>query len=122
MVDRRVTNPTPSGELRNQYAKAGSEFERRAVCLRAIDEGVLRTYQPVATIDELFGTGAAAHLPTKKEYSASGMVKFAIPDSNGLRESTGVRKAKGWYLRFTYFDDGTIEDYYLSNGPEPRPL
>jgi hypothetical protein len=44
------------GRLANAYRGVRSEFERRAVCLDAIDAGVIAPGHSVAVVDALFGT------------------------------------------------------------------
>src|SRR5438067_9910043 len=54
-------------ELKRLYEDAKSQYERRVVCLRAIDEGVIYRDAPVSIIDEVFGTRFATDLPSREE-------------------------------------------------------
>jgi hypothetical protein len=42
--------------LAKAYRAARTEFERRAVCLDAIDAGVIARGRPVVVVDAVFGT------------------------------------------------------------------
>src|SRR5437764_7219520 len=46
-----------------QYKQAKSEAQRRTLCIKAIDEGIVSRGVPIATIDRLFGTAFARDLP-----------------------------------------------------------
>ena len=109
--DREVSISTE--ELRRLYFTARSETERRDVCLRAIDEGVIQTFGPVkvGTVDALFGTQFSSNLPPDAE-SRQGIIDFA--DS----PSPASKGAYGWYLAVGYFSDGSISNYYVSKVKE----
>ncbi|MGA9994774.1 MAG: hypothetical protein WBP93_05125 [Pyrinomonadaceae bacterium] len=110
--------PVSITELKRLYEAAKSEKERRDVCLRAIDEGVIQTYGPVpiSTIDEIFGTHFASDVPTRKESRRLVVVDLvpstASPQSGGKAEAVGHT---GWFLAVVYNYDGNIENYYLTN-------
>ena len=104
-------------ELRRLYEAAQSPNERRAVCLRAIDEGVIQQDRPVSTIDAIFGSHFAADLPTGKERIRREWILFAPQYSPppGESEVTEAHAYVGWHMDFDYDSDGTIQNYYLSN-------
>lgn len=98
--------PISVAELKRLYDGAKSESERRDVALKAIDEGVIRSFKPVhiSTIDQIFGTHLASQLPTKKEQNRTGIVSFASP-----------AQTTGWFLAVEYSYDGELLNYYLTN-------
>jgi len=90
-------------ELKRLYDLAQSEAQRRDVALRAIDEGVIRTFPHVhiSTLDDIFGTHLASTVRSGKPGTA--VVNFTpMPES-------------GWFMAVNYERDGTITDYYLTN-------
>ena len=103
-------SPTPVSELRRQYQAAKSEQQRRDVCLRAIDEGVIQTFSPtnVSTLDSIFGTRLAFELPKKKQDSRTARIDFAPTESGSVTQPV-------WHLVVEYYRDGSIADYYLTN-------
>src|SRR5437764_1104720 len=68
-------------ELKRLYEATKSQYERRAVCLRAIDEGAIYRDASVSTIDEIFGTHFATDLPSREEATRIVVVNFvpAVP-------------------------------------------
>src|SRR5579864_5793305 len=56
--------------LAKAYRAARTEFERRAVCLEAIDAGVIGRGRRVAVVDAIFGTNYAKDLPSGSELEA----------------------------------------------------
>ena len=96
--------PISVAELKRLYDNAESESERRDVALKAIDDGVIRIFQPVhvSTIDQIFGTQLASQLPTKKEQTRTGTVSF-------------FAQATGWFMAVDYSPEGHIQNYYLTN-------
>lgn len=98
--------PISVAELKRLYASAKTESERRDVALKAIDDGVIRIFQPVhvSTVDQIFGTQLASQLPTKKEQNRTGIVSFASP-----------AQTTGWFLAVDYSYEGQLKNYYLTN-------
>jgi hypothetical protein len=98
--------PISVAELKRLYDSAKTEAERRDVALKAIDDSVIRIFEPVhvSTIDEIFGTHLASQLPTNKEKTRTGIVSFAAP-----------AQTNGWFMAIDYSYDGHIENYYLTN-------
>lgn len=98
--------PISVAELKQLYDGAKSESERRDVALKAIDDGVIRIFQPVhvSTMDQIFGTHLASQLPKKKEQTRTGIVSFTAP-----------AQANGWFLAVDYSSGGHIQNYYLTN-------
>jgi hypothetical protein len=98
--------------LAKAYRRARTEFERRAVCLDAIDAGVVARGRSVAVVDAIFGTTYARELPRGSELE-SGVVNFHPPLASGSdRVASGYI---GWYLAFKFDSAGTLQNYYLSN-------
>ena len=105
--DRKV------GRFAAAYRAARTEMERRAVCLDAIDAGVVARGRSVAVVDAVFGTTYAAKLPTKGGGLEWGVVNFHPPlESGSDKAASGYI---GWFLAFQFYPDGTLENYYLSN-------
>lgn len=100
--------------LAKAYRAAPTEFERRAVCLDAIDAGVIGRGSRVAVVDTIFGTHYARELPSGSELEA-GVVDFH-PVPSPTSEKVAVAHGHiGWYLAFKFDSNGTLQDYYLSN-------
>ena len=98
--------------LARAYRSARTEFDRRAVCLDAIDAGVVARGRPVAVVDAIFGTKYARELPPGSELE-SGVVDFR-PQLKSPRDNVQVAFV-GWYLAFQFDSNGRLQDYYLSN-------
>jgi hypothetical protein len=112
------TEKVSTAELRRLYEAAKSQYERRAVCLRAIDEGLIRRGAPVSAIDEIFGTRFASDLPTEEEAIRKSWILFAEqfsppPAPNG--QVTIAIGYVGWYMAFAYDRGGAIQNYFLTN-------
>ena|ERR1700675_2698994 len=98
--------------LAKAYRAARTEFERRAVCLDAIDTGVVARDRSVAVVDAVFGTTYAGKLPRGSELE-TGVVHFHPPLLSGSdRVASGYT---GWYLAFEFDSTGRLQNYYLSN-------
>lgn len=109
--------PSPIAELKERYAAAKSESERREIGLRAIDEGVVKTYGPVSTIDELFGTHMVSQLPTKKEGKRIGVVNFVspVPISPSPEVKAEAAGQDRWFMAVEYDYNGNLKNYFLTN-------
>src|SRR6266853_2033739 len=92
-------------ELRQLYDTAKSQYERRAVCLRAIDEGAIHRGGHVSAIDEIFSTHFASRMPTEKEAIRKTWILFADqfspPPAPDGQVTEGVATV-GWYMAFDY--------------------
>lgn len=94
------------------YRAAPTEVERRAVCLDAIDAGVIARGRSVAVVDAIFGTTYAKRLPRGSELE-TGVVDFhplPAPPSDTLAAAH-----IGWYFGFKFDSTGRLQDYSLSN-------
>lgn len=116
-TDNNAGSPPAIAELRRLYQAAQSEQERRAVCLRAIDEGLIYRDGPVSNLDQIFETHFASDRPAEGQVKKGMPVNFAdqlspIPRSDG--QSEGVPFV-GSYLGVEYDHAGKIRYYYLSN-------
>jgi hypothetical protein len=99
--------------LARAYRAARTEFERRAVCLDAIDAGVVARGRSVAVVDAVFGTTWARKLPPAGGELEWGVVEFhplPPPPSDAM---SAVRI--GWYLAFEFDSTGKLQNYYLTN-------
>lgn len=109
-----LTKAQPDKEidrLAKAYRAAKTEFERRAVCLDAIDTGVIADRRSVAVVDAIFGTTYTKKLPRRRELEW-GFVDFhPLPPPPPGIQAGGI----GWYLAFKYNSAGQLEDYFLTN-------
>src|SRR5262249_39284885 len=103
-------------ELRRLYDAAKSEYERRAVCLRAIDERAIHPGGGISTVDAILGT----HFSEKLRANGSmgwDVVHFdsgapGVYDERGwVKDST----EPGWYLAIQHNQSGQIIHYFISN-------
>ena len=99
-------------ELKRLYEEARTERDRRDICLRAIDEGVIRNAGNVREVDEVLGTHFASLLPTRKQGRRQAAVDLA-PPAHGPGDSTAAAPV-GWFFSVEYGDDGYVIDYFLS--------
>jgi hypothetical protein len=99
--------------LAKAYRAARTEFERRAVCLDAIDAGVVARGRSVAVVDAVFGTTYARHLPPVGGELEWGIVDFHLlpPPPSDAMSAARI----GWYLAFEFDSTGRLQNYYLSN-------
>lgn len=97
--------------LAKAYRAARTEFERRAVCLDAIDTGVIARDRSVAVVDAIFGTTYARKLPRGRELE-TGVVDFhPLPPPSDAFAAAHI----GWYFAFKFDSTGRLQDYSLSN-------
>jgi len=98
--------------LASAYLAARTDSERRAVCLEAIDAGVIARGRSVAVVDAVFGTTYAKKLPAGAELE-TGVVDFhhSPPSPSNKIAASHV----GWYLAFRFDSAGKLQNYYLSN-------
>lgn len=98
--------------LARAYRAARTELERRAVCLDAIDAGVIARGRSVTVVDAIFGTNYTRKLPRGSELE-TGVVDFhPLPPPPSDK---GQAARVGWYFVFKFDSGGTLQDYYLSN-------
>jgi hypothetical protein len=98
--------------LARAYRAARTDSERRAVCLEAIDAGVIARGRSVAVVDAVFGTTYARKLPPSHELDW-GVVHFR-PSPPSPSDKVAAAYV-GWYLAFQLDSAGTLQNYYLSN-------
>lgn len=99
--------------LAKAYRAARTEFERRAVCIEAIDAGVIAVGRPVAVVDAIFGTSYAKKRRPPLHELETGTVEFhplPPPPRNDIQAAF-----VGWYFGFSFNSAGQLEDYSLSN-------
>jgi hypothetical protein len=99
--------------LARAYRAARTEFERRGVCLDAIDAGVVARGRSVAVVDAVFGTTYARKLPPEGGGLEKGVVDFhpSPPSRSDALQAAYI----GWYLGFEFDSAGKLQNYYLSN-------
>jgi len=109
----REAKPTEQiDRLAKTYRVARTEFERRAVCLDAIDAGVIARGRSVAVVDAVFGTSYVRQLPT------GGGLEVGVVDFHPLPPPPSDSAAAahiGWYLAFEFDSTGKLQNYYISN-------
>jgi len=99
--------------LAKAYRAAHTEFERRAVCIEAIDTGVIAVGRPVAVVDAIFDTSYVKQRRPPLHELENGIVEFhplPPPPRNDVQAAH-----IGWYFGFSFDHAGTLEDYSLSN-------
>jgi hypothetical protein len=98
--------------LASAYRAARTEFERRAICLDAIDAGVVARGHSVAVVDAIFGTTYVKKLPRGSELE-TGVVDFhpLPPPPSDAFAAAHI----GWYFGFKFDSTGRLQNYYLSN-------
>jgi hypothetical protein len=104
-------------ELKLRYQEAKSEETRRAVCLQAIDTGVISPGVSIAVIDAIAETHFASDLPTG-DTNREGVVYFfqlTPKPSPVIGQTPAAGGHVGWYLSATYDHSGNVKSYYLSN-------
>ena len=116
LYDTSVRGAQPDKEidrLASAYRAARTESERRAVCLDAIDAGVVARGRSVAVVDAVFGTTYARKLPAAGGELEWGAVEFhpLSPPPNDAMSAARI----GWYLAFEFDSTGSLQNYYLSN-------
>jgi hypothetical protein len=114
---RTDANPGVSNEeLKRLYQTAQSREERRNVCLRAIDEGIIQTFGPVnvSTIDAAFGTEFS-----KESQKRSRKERYYWVYINCDKNVSSGENDAGWYLAIELADQ-EIFNYYLTNVPKSK--
>jgi hypothetical protein len=111
-----------SADLKRLYQTAKSQYERRAVCLRAIDEGIIHRGGRISSIDEVFDSRFSQTMPTKKEGKRIANIAFVpfVP----IQEPGVAAGEVGWYMNFEYDNQGIVQNYILTNlhkGMSSRP-
>jgi len=99
--------------LAKAYHAARTEFERRAVCLEAIDTGVIAVGRPLAVVDAIFGTSYVKKRRPPLHELETGIVEFhplPPPPRNDVQAAH-----VGWYFGFSFDSAGRLADYSLSN-------
>ena len=116
-ANTEASRRTSVTEFQRLYRAAGSEQERRAVCLRAIDEGAVYRGGPVANIDQIFGTQLASAPPAAGQIKSAMPILFATQLSPSPRPDGRFEPVPyvGSYLAVDYDHEGKVQYYYLSN-------
>jgi hypothetical protein len=107
-------------ELKRLYTAAQDQFTRRAVCLRAIDEGAIRLGVHIRSVDQIFGTNFESEWGARKLNGMRVGVVHFLPDVGAPLPATSDQKTEGrgffgWFLGVDYDDKGVVQDYDLSN-------
>jgi hypothetical protein len=105
--DKRVS------ELHRKYAKASTPEERRAICIEAIDLGIIDQDVHVSVLDQIFGSELSKRIPHKAQDLKWGAIHFS-PQEEQRGRPIQIPYV-GWYLAVQFDSRGQIDDYYLSN-------
>jgi hypothetical protein len=111
-----ATNSTASpDELAKAYRSAKDPIERRDVCLRAIDEGVLKQGVPLSVVTDLVGSDFDMKLE-KSDGSGYGIVGFAYPSVSDLpNPPSRAAGLSGWFLVVEFVRPKQVVYYWLTN-------
>ncbi len=107
----------PVEELAAKYKRASSERKRMAVCIEAIDRGLIHVGGSVTVFDGIFGTKLSKQLPERGEPWEKGGVNFA--EQLKTEREDEQTPFIGWYCQVEFDDQGTIRSYFLSNMQKP---
>ncbi len=99
-----------------RYDEAQTPNEKRAVCIAAIDQGIIHDLCDVKIIDQIFGSDFSSKVSwVKKGETDTGTIDFEPPlvlDMEGrLPQQVG---SYGWYLVIKYNHWGQVDKYYWS--------
>jgi hypothetical protein len=99
------------------YKHANGEIEKRTVCLNFIDAGLLYDGAPIADVRKVFQPDFE-EMGMDLKSNRQAVVHFVPPKVTSSPLEPGVWT--GWYLALTYWPDGTIMHYSLSNEDKDR--
>jgi len=99
-------------QLSRKYSHASSEKEKMAICIEAIDSGIICQGASITDVDLLFGTNFSKWLPDKGGEDEIRTVNFVDPIGGSETVQAAMR---GWYLVVVYGENGIIRKYYLTN-------
>jgi len=106
----QVLPPQVQG-LVSAYKASRNPEERRSICIKAIDAGIIKPGAQVAVLDAIFGTSYSDSLPRRGSLG-DGLVYF----SPQIIPPPGVQAGHtGWYIFFTFDSTGELESYALTN-------
>jgi hypothetical protein len=95
--------------LKHAYWGAKTQYERRAIALRAIDEELVGQGTPIRAVDEIFGTRCRV-----KGHPGSCIVEFlSLHEIEKEGEVKRREYEKGWYMSVQFDTDGKISCYEL---------
>ena len=107
-------SPPPVEELKQALVAATSQRDRREICFRAIEGGVITTSASVDTVDAIFGTHLAADLPNRRTRHAFVNLSGPYPAAGGAIEKMTTRDG-AWFMDVEYLPDGRLSSYYVTN-------
>ena len=116
VLERTLRNGLDDAKIRDWrrlYAETKSESGRRALFLRAIEEGFIRPGTSVFTVDQIFDTHFDSDFYVG-DTIRTGSIYFADQPPTSHGPSTVANRRVGWYADFDY-DSGIVQSYYLSN-------
>jgi hypothetical protein len=96
-----------------KYKQCKVEAEKRALCVEALDEGVIGTGTPIADIKRVFQKDFEECGLDANGKDNAAIVHFVPP----LRSTNSLVSDlwRGWYLALTYNKDGIVMTYYITN-------
>ncbi len=94
-----------------KYKAAKNERAKLAVCIQAVDAGLIARDAPVRNLDIIFGTNFLREIP-KDGFSGDAVYfkKHAPHTDDAVAADTS-----GWFLAFSFDSKGKITKYYISN-------
>jgi hypothetical protein len=103
--------------LAYNYSRAASDRERLAVCLEAIEAGVIAEGQPVSAVDEIFGTELAQYVPFEDQPGVGyAELPLTCPPRDYVTAEDVANQPTpiGWRLIVEYDSFGTLLNYVLT--------
>lgn len=111
-----MTAPWPAEDVTRfalQYQAASTEVQRRAVCIDAIDKGLIHQGMSIEVIDQIFGTNLQSKKPKRLGEYEWGVIPFRELQAT---PPPGVSAGRtGWFLAVSFDKGGQVEQYYLTN-------
>ena len=102
--------------VKTEYRAAVSEKAKMAVCIEAIDAGLIKHGTPIQTIDWMFGSTLAKNIPVERDRTQKGAINFAR--QREARSEAVANPYVGWFLGVEFNSEGRVIRYCLSNSPK----
>jgi hypothetical protein len=105
-----------SSKLSERYHLAKDQYERRLVCIEAIDKGLIACGRNVQILKEIFGHPPYFEKLRSGESSAA-VVFFNIEQIKQDSKPAAAAALSGWYLYCKYNSKMQIVSYHVTNSP-----
>lgn len=119
------TSSEPNSEtisrLSSRFRVAKNQYERRLVCIEAIDQGLIASGKDVQIVKEIFGTPSGFE---KLRPGETSVVPVFFNVEQIMRESkpNATAALSGWYFFCKYDSEMQIVKYYVTNAPYKTPI